>query len=78
MAELAIPLIGLASAYLLSNQKKKNGGGSNGGGSNSGPMPLASKEGYENMGRPVNAVPNVAVPPDNYPVFKPKTGYDAN
>jgi len=76
MAELAIPLIGLASAYLLSNQKKKNGGGSNGG-----PMPLASnplKEGYENMGRPVNAVPNVAVPPDNYPVFKPNTGYDAN
>ena len=30
------------------------------------------------MGRPVNAMPNVAVPPDNYPVFKPNTGYDAN
>jgi hypothetical protein len=47
-------------------------------------MPLAAssatqlKEGYVNMGRPVNAMPNVSVPPDNYPVFKPKTGYDAN
>lgn len=76
MAELAIPLIGLASAYLLSNQKR----------SGSNPKPLAAssaaaapvKEGYVNMGRPVNAIPNVAVPPDNYPVFKPKTGYDAN
>jgi hypothetical protein len=76
MAELAIPLIGLASAYLLSNQKRSDGN----------PKPLAAssaaaapvKEGYVNMGRPVNAIPNVAVPPDNYPVFKPKTGYDAN
>ena len=73
MAELAIPLLGLASAYLLSNQRKT-------------PAPLAAAsasaapvtEGYANMGRPVNAMPNVAVPPDNYPVFKPKTGYDAN
>lgn len=77
MAELAIPLIGLASAYLLSNQRKNDGGG---------PKPLAAssaaaapvKEGYVNMGKPVNSMPNVAVPPDNYPVFKPKTGYDAN
>lgn len=78
MAELAIPLIGLASAYLLSNQKKNDGG----------PKPLAAssgsaaaapvKEGYVNMGKPVNAMPNVSVPPDNYPVFKPKTGYNAN
>jgi hypothetical protein len=76
MAELAIPLIGLASAYLLSNQKK-----------NGGPKPLAAStgsaaatvtEGYVNMGKPVNSMPNVSVPPDNYPVFKPKTGYDAN
>lgn len=76
MAELAIPLIGLASAYLLSNQRKNDGG----------PKPLAAssaaaapvKEGYVNMGKPVNAMPNVSVPPDNYPVFKPKTGYNAN
>jgi hypothetical protein len=72
MAELAIPLIGLASAYLLSNQRKNDGG----------PKPLAAsnpvKEGYVNMGKPVNSMPNVSVPPDNYPVFKPKTGYDAN
>ena len=73
MAELVIPLLGLASAYLLSNQRKT-------------PAPLAAAsasaapvtEGYANMGRPVNAMPNVAVPPDNYPVFKPNTGYDAN
>jgi hypothetical protein len=75
MAEIAIPLIGLAGAYIMSNQKK-----------NSKPKPLASStsaaaplaEGYENMGKPVNYMPNMAVPPDNYPVFKPKTGYDAN
>ena len=73
MVELAIPLIGLAGAYIMSNQRR-----------NDGPMPLAAssatqlKEGYVNMGRPVNAMPNVSVPPDNYPVFKPKTGYDAN
>jgi hypothetical protein len=76
MAELAIPLLGLASAYLLSNQTK-----------HAKPKPLAASsgaaapllaEGYTNMGRPVNAMPNVAVPPDNYPVFKPNTGYDAN
>ena len=78
MAELAIPLIGLASAYLLSNQKK------NPVAPNSQPLAASSvgashlKEGYVNMGRPVNAMPNVVVPPDNYPVFKPKTGYDAN
>ena len=75
MAELAIPLLGLAGAYIMSNQKKKDGV----------PRPLAAasnaapvKEGYVNMGRPVNAMPNVAVPPDNYPVFKPNTGYDAD
>ena len=75
MAELAIPLLGLASVYLLSNQKKKNG-----------PMPLAAStgaaaavaEGFENMGKPANAIPNVSVPPDNYPVFKPNTGYSAD
>lgn len=75
MAEIAIPLIGLAGAYIMSNQKK-----------NSKPKPLAGStsaaaplaEGYENMGKPVNYMPNMAVPPDNYPVFKPKTGYDAN
>ena len=72
MAELAIPLLGLASVYLLSNQKKKNV-----------PMPLAASnaafaEGYENMGKPANAIPNVSVPPDNYPVFKPNTGYSAD
>ena len=66
MAEIAIPLLGLAGAYIMSNQKK-----------NSAP-PHAAKEGYANMGKPVNAMPNVSVPPDNYPVFKPKTGYDAN
>ena len=71
MAELAIPLIGLASMYLLSNQKKNTVT------PNAQPL-AASREGYENMGKPANAVPNVAVPPDNYPVFKPKTGYDAN
>ena len=75
MAELAIPLLGLAGAYIMSNQKKKDGV----------PRPLAAasnaapvKEGYVNMGRPANAMPNVAVPPDNYPVFKPNTGYDAD
>ena len=69
MVEIAIPLIGLAGAYIMSNQKKKDGfaAASN---------PL--KEGYVNMGRPVNAMPNVSVPPDNYPVFKPNTGYDAD
>ena len=76
MAEIAIPLLGLASAYLLSNQKKIN--------DTPKPSPAFSgaaapvTEGYVNMGKPVNSIPNVSVPPDNYPVFKPKTGYDAN
>jgi hypothetical protein len=76
MAELAIPLLGLASVYLLSNQKKNihpKPSAANGGAS-----ALALAEGYENMGKPVNSVPNVAIPPDNYPVFKPKTGYNAD
>ena len=59
----------------MSNQKK-----------NTRPAPLAAstgsaapvKEGYTNMGKPANSMPNVSVPPDNYPVFKPKTGYDTN
>jgi hypothetical protein len=74
MAELAIPLLGLAGMYLVSNQKKNNNvppkafsGGA--------PAPV---EGYENMGKPVNAMPNVEVPSDNYPVFKPKTGYNTD
>jgi hypothetical protein len=72
MAELAIPLIGLAGMYIMSNQKKTPVI------PNSQPLDAAHlKEGYVNMGKPVNAIPNVAVPPDNYPVFKPKTGYDA-
>jgi hypothetical protein len=75
MAELAIPLLGLASMYLLSNQKKNNDPKAFSGVVGAA-APLA--EGYVNMGRPVNAMPNVAVPPDNYPVFKPNTGYDAN
>jgi len=63
MAELAIPLLGLASVYLLSNQKKKNNNANP-----NNPKPLADSssafaEGYENMGKP-----------DNYPVFKPNTG----
>ena len=75
MAELAIPLLGLASMYLLSNQKKNNDPKAFSGVVGAA-APLA--EGYVNMGRPVNAMPNVSVPPDNYPVFKPNTGYDAN
>jgi hypothetical protein len=75
MAELAIPLLGLAGMYIMSNQKKNNN-----------PKPSSSfsgaaaalTEGYENMGKPVNSMPNVVVPPDNYPVFKPKTGYNAD
>ena len=65
MAELAIPLLGLAGMYIMSNQKKN-------------PKPLAAVEAYENMGKSANAIPNVSVTPDNYPVFKPQTGYNAN
>ena len=68
MAELAIPLIGLASVYLLSNQKKNtNPKAFSGSGAS------AFTEGFV-----VNAMPNVSVPPDNYPVFKPNTGYSAD
>ena len=76
MAEIAIPLLGLAGAYIMSNQKKKNNNPKPLAASASAAAPLA--EGFENMGKPVNYMPNAAVPPDNYPVFKPKTGYDAN
>jgi len=78
MAEIALPLLGLAGAYILSNQKKKNDGAPKPLAASSAAAPAPVKEGYVNMGRPVNAMPNVAVPPDNYPVFKPNTGYDAD
>ena len=67
MAELAIPLLGLAGMYIMSNQKKNTNPRAF-----SGSVAAAPVEGYENMGKPVNAMPNVVVPPDNYPVFKPK------
>ncbi len=47
MAELAIPLLGLAGMYLVSNQKKNNVPKAFSGGA---PAPV---EGYENMGKPV-------------------------
>ena len=76
MAELAIPLIGLAGAYIMSNQKKNNDPKAFSGVGAAAPASVT--EGYENMGKPANAMPNVAITPDNYPVFKPKTGYNAN
>ena len=57
MAELAIPLIALGSMYVISNQDQDDNN---------------SKEGYENMGRPQNSLPNVVPPqpPINYPTTK--------
>ena len=60
--EVAIPLIALGSMYVISNQDEDNN----------------KKEGYVNMGKPQNALPNVIPPqhPINFP--KSKTNLSTN
>ena len=60
--EIAVPLIALGGLYVSSNQEEKKG----------------KKEGYENMGKPVNSLPNYEQPPINYPKMKPVTGNNAS
>ena len=60
--EIAVPLIALGGLYVSSNQEEKK----------------VKKEGYENMGKPVNSLPNYEQPPINYPKMKPITGNNAS
>lgn len=53
--EVAIPLIALGSMYVISNQDEDNN----------------KNEGYENMGKPKNALPNVI--PSRHPINFPKS-----
>jgi len=53
--ELAIPLVALGGLYVISNQKKTTNN-------------LEFTENYENMGKPANYLPNLNIPPSNYPV----------
>ena len=52
--ELAVPFIALSSMYVISNQNKKKEDGS---------------ESFVNMGKPVNYLPNINEPIENYPVL---------
>ena len=54
--ELAIPLVALGGMYVVSNQKKDKGKG---------------KEGYTNMGKNENILPNTDIPAKNYPTLAP-------
>ena len=56
--ELAIPLIALGGMYIISNNK--NGGYT---------KKNAYNEGFNNMGQKPNYLPNVNVPPQNYPIM---------
>jgi len=54
--ELAIPLVVLGGLYISSNDKKAQ------------TEKVVAKEGYVNMGKPANYLPNMDIPCSNYPV----------
>jgi len=64
MAEIAIGALMLGAAYIASNQK---GSGN-----------LLTQEGYSNMKRNTNSLPNTTIPTTNYPIIRPNTGSNVN
>jgi hypothetical protein len=66
--ELAIPLVALGGMYVISNQSSNN--------TNSNGKKVTFKEpvkeSFETAGRPRNYLPNVNIPPQNYPVTNRK------
>ncbi|MBM3456612.1 MAG: hypothetical protein FJX80_16005, partial [Bacteroidetes bacterium] len=65
MAEIAIPLVGLATAYFLSNKKDINKKDIN-------KKTDTVTEGYENTKIPITNTVDV---PNNFPSFESKSGY---
>lgn len=64
--ELAIPLVALGGLYITSNMSKDNA--NQGTKQNGMSQSKLTQEGFVNMGQPVNYLPNMNVPVDNYPV----------
>jgi len=60
--EIAIPLVALGGLYITSNSGKGE--------------KKVTKESFENMGKPVNYLPNMDVPSSNYPVQSDNLGPD--
>lgn len=60
--EIAIPLVAFGGLYIASNSK--------------GEPKKCTKESFENMGKPVNYLPNTDVPATNYPVPNQSLGPD--
>lgn len=60
--ELAIPIVALGGLYITSNSRNK--------------VPKVTKESFENMGQPVNYLPNTDIPSSNYPVKSEGLGPD--
>jgi len=58
--EIAIPLLALGGMYVISNQKSSD------------ERPKMTQENFNNMGRKQNYLPNVKIPPENYPVLNTK------
>lgn len=63
--ELAIPLVALGGLFITSNSGKNNCKSSTN---------KVTKEAFVNMGQPVNYLPNMNVPADNYPVQSESLG----
>ena len=61
--ELAIPLLALGGMYIVSNQPSQSNNNNN---NNKNPKLLS--ESFENMGSNPNYLPNVNIPPQNFPV----------
>jgi len=60
--EIAIPLVALGGLYITSNSGKKEN--------------KVTKESFENMGKPINNLPNMNIPSSNYPVQSENLGPD--
>ena len=66
--ELAIPLIALGGMFVISNQNKDKQVAIEGYKENI----KGSRSGFTNMGKDKNYLPNVNVPPQNYPITNNK------
>jgi len=64
--ELAIPLIALGGMYIISNQSSSNNSTRNSNSNNN--KSIKNSENFRTMGKSPNYLPNVDIPPQNYPV----------
>jgi len=69
--ELAIPLIALGGMYIISNQSSSNNSNNSNNSKNSNyknNKSIQNSENFRTMGKSPNYLPNVDIPPQNYPV----------